>query len=196
MLLTSFRSSEKSPLNEAPTDHPELANRRRLVLRGTSIFVVDDDASMRVSINRLLREHGCFATLFESATALLGHGDFGNVTCIIIDVDLNDQSGIDLRTRLAQEGVKVPVIYITGNDSPVNRSSAIASGCTAYLTKPFTAQSLIGAIERAQGVARKCVLTRRCLAPAFLPGRPCGPGRIARAEVTLSTSVDWNPQPP
>jgi FixJ family two-component response regulator len=114
-----------------------------------SIFVVDDDSSMRTGIKRLLREHGLDATLFESAGALLGHGNFEQALCIVLDINLNDESGITLRRRLAQDGVTVPVIYITGNDSQANRSAAIASGCVAYLTKPFAANSLIESVERA-----------------------------------------------
>ena len=115
----------------------------------TSVFVLDDDSSMRMSIKRLLREHGFSAMLFDSAKALLDHGDFSKAICIIIDINLNDQSGIELRRRLANEGVKAPVIYITGNDSQANRSAAIESGCNAYLTKPFAAKSFIESVERA-----------------------------------------------
>jgi FixJ family two-component response regulator len=115
-----------------------------------SVFVVDDDASMRRSIARLLREHGLGATVFGSGKALFDHNDFSKAICIIIDVNLNDQSGIDLRRRLASEGVKSPVIYITGNDCPANRLAAIESGCIAYLNKPFTAQSFIEAVEQAR----------------------------------------------
>lgn len=105
---------------------------------------------MRTSINRLLREHGFNATLFESTKALLDYGDFDRAICIIIDIDLNGQCGIELRRRLAEEGVTAPVIYITGNDSRANRLAAIESGCIAYLTKPFTARSFIESIERAR----------------------------------------------
>jgi FixJ family two-component response regulator len=104
---------------------------------------------MRMSIKRLLREHGFSAMLFDSAKALLDHGDFSKAICIIIDINLNDQSGIELRRRLANEGVTAPVIYITGNDSQANRSAAIESGCNAYLTKPFAAKSFIESVERA-----------------------------------------------
>lgn len=117
---------------------------------GTSIFVIDDDSSMRTSIKRLLRGHGFSATLFDSTEALLDHGDFDEAICIIIDIDLNGQSGIELRRRLAEEGITAPVIYITGNDSRANRLAAIESGCIAYLTKPFTARSFIESIERAR----------------------------------------------
>lgn len=98
---------------------------------------------------RLLREHGFVATLFESASALLDHGGFENVICIILDVNLDGKSGIDLRRELSERGVTAPVIYITGNDSTVNRTAAIASGCVAYLAKPFSAQSLIDSVTRA-----------------------------------------------
>lgn len=114
-----------------------------------SIFVVEDDTSMRMSIKRLLREHGFSTLLFGSAAALIDHDDLDEAACLIIDINLNDQSGIALRRRLADGGVTAPVIYITGNDSPANRAAAIESGCTAYLTKPFTAHALIGSIQRA-----------------------------------------------
>jgi FixJ family two-component response regulator len=123
-----------------------------ILQRRSSVFVVDDDASMRVSVKRLLREHGFSATLFGSTKALLDHDDFGKAICIVIDINLNDQSGIELRRWLMNERVTAPVIYITGNDSQVNRSAAIESGCIAYLTKPFTAQSFIESIERARAV--------------------------------------------
>ena len=114
-----------------------------------SVFVVDDDPSMRASLKRLLRECGFDATVFESANALLDHGDFSRAVCIVLDINLDGQSGIDLRRRLASEGVTAPVIYITGNDSHANRSAAIESGCLAYLAKPFAAQMLIESVERA-----------------------------------------------
>jgi FixJ family two-component response regulator len=114
-----------------------------------SVFVVDDDPSMRKSMSRFLREHGFNATLFDSASALLSHADLNRAVCIVLDINLVDQSGIELRRQLSKEGVTVPVIYVTGNDSQANRSAAIESGCVAYLTKPFAAKSFIEAVERA-----------------------------------------------
>ncbi|WP_338307421.1 response regulator transcription factor [Bradyrhizobium sp. TM233] len=114
-----------------------------------SVFVVDDDASMRTSLTRLLRGHGFDATLFESAGALLEHDKFHTAICIVLDIGLGGKSGIDVRRSLTEQGVTAPVIYITGNDSPANRAAALGSGCLAYLTKPSTAESLIGSIERA-----------------------------------------------
>ena len=113
-----------------------------------SVFVVDDDPSMRLGMERLLRVHGFRARLFASAETLLRHSDFDEAFCIILDINLNGESGIDLRLRLAAEDVGLPVIYVTGNDSEAIRTAAIASGCVAYLTKPFAARSLIEPIER------------------------------------------------
>ncbi|WP_245470780.1 response regulator [Bradyrhizobium guangzhouense] len=104
---------------------------------------------MRTSLSRLLRAHGFVATLFDSANALLDQGKFEEAICIVLDINLDGKSGIELRLRLAGQGVVAPIIYITGNDSAANRASAIASGCVAYLTKPFSAQSLIASVVRA-----------------------------------------------
>jgi FixJ family two-component response regulator len=108
---------------------------------------------MRMGIKRLLRVHDFRSTLFESANALLTHGDFDEASCLIIDINLNGESGIELYRRLANSGVSLPVIYITGNDSEANHACAIESGCIAYLTKPFTASSLIEPIERVHATA-------------------------------------------
>jgi FixJ family two-component response regulator len=108
---------------------------------------------MRTGIGRLLRVHGFHSTLFESANALSCHDDFGEALCFILDINLDGESGIELCRRLADSGVSLPVIYITGNDSEENRAAAIASGCIAYLTKPFAAPSLIEPIERVRAAA-------------------------------------------
>jgi FixJ family two-component response regulator len=103
-----------------------------------------------MGVKRLLIEHGFNAELFDSGASLLSCADFGEAFCIILDIDLNDQSGIDLRRQLLNKDINLPVIFITGNDSDANRSAAIDSGCIAYLTKPFSARSLIEPIERAR----------------------------------------------
>jgi FixJ family two-component response regulator len=114
-----------------------------------AVFVVDDDASTLRGVKRLLREHGFEAVLFDSAQALRNHNDFDKAFCIVLDINLNDESGIDLRNQLAAAGISLPVIYITGNDNHATRMAALQSGCIAYLTKPFPAKSLIEPIEMA-----------------------------------------------
>jgi FixJ family two-component response regulator len=118
-------------------------------LTGKSVFVVDDDASMLMSMNRLLQQHGFNARIFKSARALFGHGAFEEASCIVMDINLEDESGIDLHRRLSDQGIRIPTIFVTGNDSHAARAAAIASGCIAYLAKPFSAKSFIESVERA-----------------------------------------------
>jgi FixJ family two-component response regulator len=113
------------------------------------VFVVDDDPGMLRGVKRLLREHGYDSVLFASAEAFQNHNDFEKALCVLLDINLNDGSGIELRHRLKAAGSIVPVIYMTGNDTPAVRTSALQSGCLAYLTKPFSAKSLIEPLERA-----------------------------------------------
>ena len=100
-------------------------------------------------VQRLLRLHAYEPILFSSALAFKSHTDFENATCIILDINLQDGSGIELRQGLKADGVSVPVIYITGNDNPAVREAALASGCIAFLTKPFSAQALIDPLKKA-----------------------------------------------
>jgi FixJ family two-component response regulator len=87
--------------------------------------------------------------LFPSADAFEKHGGFEQAVCVVLDINLSDDSGIEVRHRLKAAGVALPVIYITGRDNDATRMAAMASGCVAYLTKPFTTQSLIEPIESA-----------------------------------------------
>src|SRR5258706_14264985 len=81
------------------------------------VFVVDDDPGMLRGVKRLLRQHGYDSILFASAEGFQNHDDFEEALCIIMDINLNDESGIELRRRLKAAGILVPVIYITGNDT-------------------------------------------------------------------------------
>lgn len=114
-----------------------------------AVFVVDDDPGTLRGLKRLLREHGYDSLLFQSAEAFRNHGDFDQAICIVLDVNLNDASGIEVRQRLKADGISVPVIYITGNDNDAVRMAAMESGCIAFLAKPFSAKSLIDPIEKA-----------------------------------------------
>ena len=110
--------------------------------------MVDDDPGMLKAIKRLLTQHGYDTVLFPSADAFNKHGDFEQAVCVILDINLGDGSGLELRDQLKAAGIFLPVIFITGNDERAARIAATESGCLAYLTKPFAAESLIGPIER------------------------------------------------
>jgi FixJ family two-component response regulator len=115
------------------------------------VLVVDDDPGMLKCIQRLLRQHAYEPILFSSAQAFKSHTDFDNAICVILDINLNDGSGIDLRHHLKAEGHSVPVIYITASDNPAVRVAALNSGCIAFLTKPFSTQELMDPLDKATG---------------------------------------------
>jgi FixJ family two-component response regulator len=119
------------------------------LLNRKTVFVVDDDPGTLRGVKRLLRQHGYDCVLFPSAQAFQDHDDFEQALCVILDVNLNDESGIEVRHRLKAAGISLPVIYITANENHVTRMAAMESGCIAYLTKPFSAVSLIEPIEKA-----------------------------------------------
>ncbi|WJR79771.1 response regulator [Bradyrhizobium sp. NP1] len=112
------------------------------------IFVVDDDPGTLRSLKRLLREHGYDSLLFQTAKAFQAHGDFRRAICVVLDIQLNGESGIEVRHRLSESGVSLPVIYITANDSDAVRTAALESGCIAFLRKPFPAKALLEPIDR------------------------------------------------
>jgi FixJ family two-component response regulator len=113
------------------------------------VFVVDDDPAMLRGVARVLKQHGYDTILFASAEAFKGHNDYERAACIILDINLKDGSGLELRRGLKAAGIYVPVIFMTANDSPAVRAAALQSGCLAYLAKPFSTNSLIEPLRRA-----------------------------------------------
>jgi FixJ family two-component response regulator len=113
------------------------------------VFVVDDDPGMLMSVKRLLRTNGYDSVLFSSAKAFKNQIDFEDACCVVLDINLEDGSGIELRHGLKAAGNSVPVIYMTGNEDPTVRKAALDSGCIAFLTKPFSVQELIEPLKRA-----------------------------------------------
>jgi FixJ family two-component response regulator len=113
------------------------------------VLVVDDDAAMLRSVARLLRQFGYDSLLFSSAEAFADHRDFDEAVCVLLDINLGNVSGIELRRSLNAAGNSIPVIYMTGNDGASVREAADQSGCLAYLTKPFSAKSLRESLEEA-----------------------------------------------
>jgi FixJ family two-component response regulator len=101
------------------------------------------------SVARMLRQLGYASLLFPSAEAFANHDDFDRAVVVLLDINLGDVSGIELRHRLKAANISVPVIYMTGNDDRATREAALQSGCLGYLTKPFSAASLAEKLQRA-----------------------------------------------
>jgi FixJ family two-component response regulator len=119
------------------------------------VFVVDDDPALRRSLNRLLGAHGFDAQLFNSAEAFCASAKSDEGLCLVLDINLTGSSGIELGRRLAASGSSLPIIFITGNDVEHVRKDAINAGCIAYLPKPFSARSLLDAIDKAAALRKK-----------------------------------------
>ena len=113
------------------------------------VIVVDDDLGMLRALKRLLQQHDYEPILFSSGQEFKNHSDIEKAACVILDINLPDGSGIELREDLKAAGVSVPVIYITGNANAKVREAAVASGCFAFLTKPFSAQDLMEPLKKA-----------------------------------------------
>jgi len=120
-------------------------------IQKATVAVVDDDAGMRKSLKTLLSAFGYATYTFDSAEAFLGTAAGNNADCLVLDVQLGDMSGIILARRLAETGVKFPIIFMTAVDDPETRSQVAQLGCITCLRKPFSADLLIEAIVKAIG---------------------------------------------
>src|SRR3954452_10483785 len=101
------------------------------------------------AVQRLLRQNDYEPILFSSAEELEQHADIDKALCIILDINLNRRSGIDLRHQLKAECITVPVIFITGNASPSVREAPRRSGSVGFQSKPFSVDDLIEPLKRA-----------------------------------------------
>lgn len=131
------------------TRKPRIASEAMILLVQKSVILVDDDPAILRSVGRLLRQYGFSVAVFDSVGAFRARAELDAAFCIVLDINLRDGSGIELRRHLSELGVSLPVIFITGNDSDATRHAALQAGCAAYLAKPFPAQSLIEPIRLA-----------------------------------------------
>lgn len=114
-----------------------------------TIAIIEDDAGVRASLVRLLSALGYHTESYDSAEAFLENLDHCNASCLIIDVHLGSMSGLDLARHPAVVALKRPIILNSARDDAELRKQAIATGCSAFLCKPFTATELLGALVRA-----------------------------------------------
>ncbi|WP_153323234.1 response regulator (plasmid) [Sinorhizobium meliloti] len=113
-----------------------------------TVAVVDDDPSMRRSVERLLNAHGIMTEGYTTAESFLNEVQAGSIRCIVLDVHLGGMSGIELWHHLKQAGTDIPVVFMTAIEDEALEREAVAAGCIAYLRKPFPAEPLITAVKR------------------------------------------------
>lgn len=116
---------------------------------GTTVFVIDDDAAVRVSIQGLLKSVGLQSESFASTQEFLSRRDANRPGCLVLDVRLPGVSGLDFQHKLTEAGVQIPIIFITGYGDIPMTVKAMKSGAVEFLTKPFRDQDLLDAIQQA-----------------------------------------------
>ncbi len=112
------------------------------------VYVVDDDASIRKALERLLSSAGYQILTFDSAEALLGSPLDGGEGCLVLDIRLPGMTGFELHEKLSSRSSKYPVLFMTAHDNPQWRERAKEAGAVAYLKKPFNEEKLFEAIGR------------------------------------------------
>jgi FixJ family two-component response regulator len=118
----------------------------------STVLVIDDDPDLRASLGRLLRSVGINVHLFGSIADFLGSAALDGPTCLVLDVRLPGQSGLDLQRELAEANRELPIIFITGHGDIPMSVQAMKRGAIEFLTKPFRDQDLLDAIQL--GLAR------------------------------------------
>ncbi|HET6142321.1 MAG TPA: response regulator transcription factor [Candidatus Acidoferrales bacterium] len=113
------------------------------------VFIIDDDAGVRASIQGLLKSVDLRSTAFGTAQDFLRSKRPDTPSCLILDVRLRGENGLDFQRQLAEAGVAIPIIFITGYGDIPMTVKAMKSGAVEFLTKPFRDQELLDAIHQA-----------------------------------------------
>jgi FixJ family two-component response regulator len=113
------------------------------------VFVVDDDISVRESLELLIESAGWTPETFASAQEFLARSRRLAPSCLVLDVGLPDLNGLELQRRMANDSLEVPIIFITGYGDIPTTVKAIKAGAEEFLTKPFTDDTLLSAISNA-----------------------------------------------
>ena len=134
-----------------------------------TVFVVDDDPSIREALSSLIRSVGLQAQTFASAAEFLRHRRPDAAACLVLDVRLEGVSGLELQRKLDETGDRIPIIFITGHGDIPMSVRAMKAGAVEFLSKPFREQDLLDAI--AQGLRRDEIERRSQHALAQLQDR-------------------------
>jgi FixJ family two-component response regulator len=119
------------------------------------VFVVDDDPSMRVALTNLFRSMELGVEVFGSPSELLQTKLPDVASCLVLDIRLPEVSGLDFQTRLAEAGIHVPIVFMTGHGDIPMSVRAMKAGAIDFLTKPFRDQDMLDAVTRALERDRK-----------------------------------------
>jgi FixJ family two-component response regulator len=115
------------------------------------VAIVDDDSSVRKALARLLAAHSFETKTYESASDFLKSVASSAPECLVLDLHMPDITGLDLQRYLRRTGIKIPTVVITAYDEPGIRERCYSAGAAAFLVKPLSSVTLIGAINAATG---------------------------------------------
>ncbi|MGB7742904.1 MAG: response regulator transcription factor, partial [Terracidiphilus sp.] len=113
----------------------------------STVYVIDDDISIRESIEGLLQSAGLRSECFETAESYLQTGPATGPGCLILDVSLPGLSGMEFQQLLRKSGRQIPIIFVTGHGDIPMSVKAMKSGAVEFLTKPFSDQALLDAVQ-------------------------------------------------
>src|SRR6266850_5875856 len=114
-----------------------------------TVFVIDDDAAVRASIQGLLKSVDLRSECFGTAQEFMRSKRTDGPSCLVLDVRLPGVNGLDFQRELADAGIRIPIIFITGHGDIPMTVKAMKSGAVEFLTKPFRDQDLLDAIHQA-----------------------------------------------
>jgi FixJ family two-component response regulator len=114
-----------------------------------TVFIIDDDAAVRASIQDLLESVGLRCESFGAAESFLRSKQPDGPSCLVLDVKLPGVNGLDFQRQLAEAGIQIPIIFITGYGDIPMTVKAMKSGAVEFLTKPFVDEDLLSAIHQA-----------------------------------------------
>jgi FixJ family two-component response regulator len=115
------------------------------------VSIIDDDASVRVATDRLVRSLGFIAHTFASADDFLRSPLVNTTSCVIADIQMPGMSGVELQSFLQAQGRRLPIIFITAFPEEKTRTRALDAGAVCFLTKPFQVSALIKYLDVALG---------------------------------------------
>ncbi len=115
----------------------------------TLIAIVDDDSSVREGLRSLIRSAGFRVETFESAREFLARPGAGAPSCLVLDLQMPGLSGLGLQKRMAEVGLEIPIVFLTGHGNIPASVQAMKAGAVEFLTKPFDDQQLLQAIQEA-----------------------------------------------
>jgi FixJ family two-component response regulator len=153
------RTGAGAPLDSRRPGRSQIGQEGPMAEPDATVFVIDDDASMREAVAGLFQSAGVTVEAFSSAQEFLACKPADVPSCLVLDLRLPGLSGLDLQSRMAELDLEIPIVFITGHGDVPTTVKAMKAGAVEFLTKPFDDQQLLDAVTKA--IERNRVARRR-----------------------------------